>query len=184
MDNTIRGCLRHMADQGLLSETVGQALNKFVLPDLILVAQLSPADRCRFAAVATASENDRGGSRTDYDAAVKHLGKIHQSRNYSRGIRQADQRMTQAFRIFMDANGFAYSHDAESAGQRCLPRRKQPLCPRHGQREQGTSSHAILIKTYITKLHNLCHVQPYFGDGGLSLGGIPEQLQGGWRIRQ
>ncbi len=42
---------------------------------------------------------------------MKHLAEIHQSQNYSRSIRQADQRATQAFRIFMEANGFAYSHD-------------------------------------------------------------------------
>lgn len=56
-----------MGDQGLLSDTIGRVLNKFVLPDLILVAQLPPADRCRFSPFVHISADGRGGSRADYD---------------------------------------------------------------------------------------------------------------------
>lgn len=110
-DNAIRGCLQHMADKGLLADTIGQVLNKFVRPDVILVAQLPPADQRRFTLVGLALMNDPGGSRADYEAGVKHLAEIHECQKYSRSIRQAGQRATQAFRVFMDANGFAYSHD-------------------------------------------------------------------------
>lgn len=110
-NNALRGCLRHMANQGLLADTIGQVLNKFVLPDVILVAQLPPADQRRCAPVVLTSKKDRGGSRAGYEAAATHLAAIHQSQNYSRSIRQADHRAIQAFRIFMDANEFDYSHE-------------------------------------------------------------------------
>lgn len=110
-NNVIRGCLRHMADEGLLADTIAPVLNKWVLPDVILVAQLPPADQRQFISVGRASTNDDDRSRVDYEAAAKRLVVIHQSQRYSRSIRQADYRAIQAFRIFMDANAFAYSHD-------------------------------------------------------------------------
>ncbi|KTE90303.1 hypothetical protein AT727_24505 [Desulfitobacterium hafniense] len=101
-----------MAEQGLIrSRTVGQVLNKFVIPDLIIVTELPKLNRDRFLKFCNTAEKDALRSKAQYDAAVKQLLAIHKDRGYSPFIRKADLQSTRGFRVFMDANSFAYSND-------------------------------------------------------------------------
>lgn len=82
-DNEIARCLLYMAGQGLIPKTVGLALNKFVITDLIMVAQLPESERNQFSGFFNAPEEDVFRSKVDYDAAVRQLANIHDGRNYS-----------------------------------------------------------------------------------------------------
>lgn len=110
-DNEIGHCLLYLADQGLIPKTVGLVLNKFVIPDLIIVAHLPALEWNRFSRFFSASAEDLFRSNTDYDAAVRQLANIHESHNYSPYIRKSDSQATRDFRVIMDANSFAYSND-------------------------------------------------------------------------
>ena len=110
-NNEISHCLMYMADQGLILKTVGLALNKFVLPDLIIVAELPESECNRFSIFFNTVEKDISRSKAEYDAAAKQLADIHKNRNYSSFIRNSDSQATRDFRVFMDANLFAYSND-------------------------------------------------------------------------
>ncbi len=109
-NNEIRQCLLYMADQGLILKTVGLALNKFVIPDLIIVVELPELERKRFARFFNTVEKDIFRSKAEYDAAAKKLADIHKSQKYSSSIRKSDAQATRDFRVFMDANLFAYSN--------------------------------------------------------------------------
>jgi len=110
-NNEISHCLMYMADQGLILKTVGLALNKFVLPDLIIVAELPESECHRFSRFFNTVEKDISRSEARYDEAAKQLVDIHRNRNYSSFIRKSDSQATRDFRIFMDTNLFAYSND-------------------------------------------------------------------------
>jgi len=110
-NNEIGHCLLFMAAQGLISETIGLTLNKFVIPDLLIVVQLPKSERNRFSRFFNAPEEDLLRSKADYDAAVQQLVDLHDSRNYSPFIRKTDLQAARDFRVFMDANSFAYSND-------------------------------------------------------------------------
>jgi hypothetical protein len=98
-------------DQGLILKTVGLALNKFVIPDLIIVEELPESECHRFSRFFNMVEKDISRSKADYDAAAKQLSNIHKNRNYSSTIQKSDSQAIRDFRVFMDANLFAYSHD-------------------------------------------------------------------------
>ena len=110
-NNEISHCLIYMADQGLILKTVGLALNKFVIPDLIIVAKLPESERNRFSRFFNTVEKDIIQSKAEYDATAKQLADIHKKRKYSSAIRKSDSQTTRDFRVFMDANLFAYSND-------------------------------------------------------------------------
>jgi len=110
-NNEISHCLMYMADPGLILKTVGLALNKFVIPDLIIVAELPKSERHRFSRFLNMIEKDIAPSKARYDEAAKQLVDIHKNRNYSSFIRKSDSQATRDFRIFMDANLFVYSND-------------------------------------------------------------------------
>ena len=109
-NNEISHCLMYMADQGLILKTVGLALNKFVIPDLVIVAELPESECNRFSRFFNTVEKDISRSKADYDAATKQLADIHKNRKYSSFIRKSDLQATRDFRVFMDANLFAYSN--------------------------------------------------------------------------
>lgn len=109
--NEISHCLMFLADQGLMSKTVGLALNKFVIPNLIIVAELPELERNRFLRFLNTAEKDISQSMAEYDAVAKQLADIHKNRKYSASIRNSDAQATRDFRIFMDANSLAYSND-------------------------------------------------------------------------
>lgn len=110
-NNVIRHCLMYMADQGLIPKTVGLALNKFVIHDLIIVSELPEPGRNKFLRFFDTIEKDVSLSKVEYDMAAKRLADIHISQNYSSFIRKSDSQATRDFRVFMDANSFAYSND-------------------------------------------------------------------------
>lgn len=110
-DNEIGHCLLTMADHKLIPKTVGLALNKFVMPELVIVAQLPEPERARFSRFFNASEEGIFRSKADYDAAVGQLVSLHSALGYSSFIRKTDLQATRDFRVFMDANAFAYSKD-------------------------------------------------------------------------
>lgn len=110
-NNEISHCLIYMADLGLIPRTVGLALNKFVIPDLIIVAELPEPDRNRFLRFFNTAEKDILRSKAKYDATAKQLADIHKNRRYSSSIRKSYSQTTRDFRVFMDANLFAYSND-------------------------------------------------------------------------
>ena len=110
-NNEISHCLMYLADQGLIPKTVGLALNKFVIPDLIIVEEL-PESKChRFSRFINSVEKDISRSKEEYDEAAKQLTDIHKNRNYSSTIRRSSLQATRDFRVFMEANLFAYSND-------------------------------------------------------------------------
>lgn len=110
-NNEISHCLVYMADQGLIPRTIGLALNKFVIPDLVIVAELRESERDRFSRFFNRSEKDILQSKAQYDAAAKQLADIHKSRRYSSSVQKSESQATRDFRVFMDANSFAYSND-------------------------------------------------------------------------
>ncbi|MBZ9633640.1 tyrosine-type recombinase/integrase [Clostridium sp. FP1] len=110
-NNEISHCLMYMADHGLVFKTVGLALNKFVIPDLIIVAELPEPERNRFLKFFNSLEKDIPHSMVEYDTAAKQLADIHKNRKYSSFIRKMDAQASRDFRVFMDANSFSYSND-------------------------------------------------------------------------
>lgn len=110
-NNEISHCLMHMADQGLIPKTTGLALNKFVILDMIIVAELPESERKRFSRFFNTAEEDISRTMSEYSAATKQLVDIHESRRYKTFIRKSDSQAIRDFRIFMDANLFAYSND-------------------------------------------------------------------------
>lgn len=113
-NNKINHCLMYIAYQGLILKTVGLALNKFVIPDLIIVAELPESECHRFSRFFNTVEKDISRSKAEYDAAAMQLADIHKNRNYSSSIRNSYAQATRDFRdfrVFMDANLFAYSND-------------------------------------------------------------------------
>lgn len=109
-NNKISHCLISMADKGLILRTVGLAFNKFVIPDLVIVAELPESERNRFLKFFNTTEKDIFRSKAQYDAAVKQLAGIHKERRYSSTIRKSDSQATRDFRVFMDANSLTYSN--------------------------------------------------------------------------
>ncbi len=110
-NNVVSQCLMYMADRGLILKTVGLVLNKFVIPNLIIVAELPESERNRFSKFFNAVKKDASRSKTEYDAAVKQLTEIHKNQKYSPSIQKLNSQATRDFRVFMDANFFAYSHE-------------------------------------------------------------------------
>ncbi|ACV62307.1 integrase family protein [Desulfofarcimen acetoxidans DSM 771] len=110
-NNEIRHCLMYMADQGLIPKTVGLALNKFVIPDLIIVSELPESERNRFSRFFNNIEKEISRSKMEYDAATTQLAEIHKIWKYSFSIRKSFIQATRDFKVFMDANLFAYSND-------------------------------------------------------------------------
>ena len=110
-NNAIRHCLMYMADQGLIPKTIGLALNKFVIPNLIIVLKLPEPDRNRFMRFFNPIKNDASQSKVDYDRAAKQLSDLHKGQRYSPFIQKLDLQATKDFSVFMDANSFAYSND-------------------------------------------------------------------------
>ncbi len=110
-DNEVRHCLLYMANEGAISETVGLALNKFVIPDLVIVAQLPEPERNRFAHFFNASMEDLSRSKADFDAAVGQLVNRQVSLHYSKFIQNATIQVTRDFSVFMEANSFAYTNE-------------------------------------------------------------------------
>jgi site-specific recombinase XerD/glycosyltransferase involved in cell wall biosynthesis len=110
-NNKIRHCLMYMADQGLIPKTVGLALNKFVISDLIIVAKLPKSERNRFLRFFNTGKQDISRLEAEYDAAAKKLADIRKNRKYSINVRKFDLQAARDFRIFMDANLLPYSND-------------------------------------------------------------------------
>lgn len=110
-NNGISHCLMYMADQGLIPKTVGIALNKFVISDLIIVAELPESERNRFWRFFNTSEKDISRSKAEYDAAAKQLANILENQKYASFIRKSASQATRDFSVFMNANLFAYSND-------------------------------------------------------------------------
>lgn len=110
-NNEISHSLMYMADQGLILKTVGLALNKFVIPDLIIVEELPESECHRFSRFFNTVEKDISRSKAEYDVAAKQLADIHKNRNYSSTIRKSTSQASRDFRVFMEANLFAYSND-------------------------------------------------------------------------
>ena len=88
-NNKISHCLMYMANQGLILKTVRLALNKFVISDLIIVAELPQSECHRFSRFFNTVEKDIIRSKAEYDAAAKQLADIHKYRNYSSTIRKS-----------------------------------------------------------------------------------------------
>lgn len=110
-NNEISHCLMYMADYGLILKSIGLALNKFIIPDLTVVADLPKSEHNKFLRFFNALEEDIVSSKKEYDIAAKQLAEIHNEQKYSSFIRKMDAQATRDFRIFMDANSFAYSND-------------------------------------------------------------------------
>jgi len=110
-NNKIRHCLMYMADRGLISKTVGLALNKFVIADLVIVTELPEPEHNRFLRFFNTAEKDILRSKAEYDAAIKKLADIRKNRKYSTNARKFDLQAARDFRVFMDANSFPYSND-------------------------------------------------------------------------
>lgn len=107
----IRHCLMYMANQELIPKTVGLTLNKFVIPDLINVAELPKSECNRFSRFLNTAENEIFRSKAEYDAVAKQLVDILKKRKYSSTKRKSVSQVTRDFSVFMDANLFAYSND-------------------------------------------------------------------------
>ena len=107
----ISHCLMYMADQGLIPKTVGLVLNKFVVSDLIIAAELPESERNRFLRFFNTAGQDISQSKAKYDAAIKKLADIRKNQKYSTNIGKLDSQVTRDFRVFMDANSFPYSND-------------------------------------------------------------------------
>ena len=110
-NNKIRHCLMYMADRGLISKTVGLALNKFVISDLVIVGQLPEPERNRFLRFFNTSKKGISQPEAEYDAAAEKLADIRKNRKYSTNARKFDSQAARDFRVFMDANSLAYSND-------------------------------------------------------------------------
>jgi len=110
-NNKISHLLMYMADQGLIPKTVGLVLNKFVISDLIIAAELPKSQRNRFLRFSMLLEQDISQPEAGYDAAAKKLVDIHKNRKYSTNIGKLDSQVVRDFRVFMDANLLAYSND-------------------------------------------------------------------------
>ncbi len=110
-NNQISHLLMYMADQGLIPKTVGLVPNKFVVYDLIIVAELPESEGSRFMRFFNAFEQDISQPEAGYDAAAKKLVDIHKNRKYSTNIGKLDSQVVRDFRVFMDANSLVYSHD-------------------------------------------------------------------------
>ena len=110
-NNKISNLLMYMADQGLISKTVGLVPNKFVVYDLIIIAELPESEGSRFLRFFNAFEQNISQPEAGYDAAAKKLVDIHKNRKYSTNIGKLDSQVVRDFRVFMDANSLAYSHD-------------------------------------------------------------------------
>jgi site-specific recombinase XerD len=76
-----------------------------------MVAELPESKGNRFSRFFNTVEEDVSLSKAKYDAAVKQLTCIHENRKYSSSIRKSDLQAVRNFRVFMDANSFAYSND-------------------------------------------------------------------------
>ena len=107
-NNKIRHCLMYMADRGLISKTVGLALNKFVISDLVIVGQLPEPERNRFLRFFNTSKKGISQPEAEYDAAAEKLADIRKNRKYSTNARKFDSQAARDFRVFMDANSLAY----------------------------------------------------------------------------
>jgi len=110
-NNAISHCLMYMSDRGLIPKTVGLALKKFIIPDLIIVEQLPESDCNRFSRFFNTVKKDISRSKAEYDAAAKKLADIRKNRKYSANIGKVDLQATRDFRVFMDANLLEYSND-------------------------------------------------------------------------
>ena len=110
-NNAISHCLMYMTDQGLVPKTVGLALNKFVISDLVIAAELPESERNRFLRFFNTAGQDISRSKAKYDAAAKKLADIRKNRKYSTNIRKVDSQAARDFRVFMDANLLPYSND-------------------------------------------------------------------------
>ena len=110
-NNKISHCLMYMADQGLISKTIGLALNKFAISDLVIVGQLPKPERNRFLRFFNTAKKDILQPEAEYDAAAEKLVDIRKNRKYSINARKFDLQAIRDFRIFMDANSLAYSND-------------------------------------------------------------------------
>lgn len=73
--------------------------------------ELPELERNRFSRFFNTAQKDISQSKAEYDAAAKQLADIHKNRKYSSSIRKSDSQATRDFRVFMDANLFAYSND-------------------------------------------------------------------------
>ena len=110
-NNAISHCLMYMSDRGLIPKTAGLALNKFIIPDLIIVGQLPESDCNRFSRFFNTVKKDISRSKAEYDAAAKKLADIRKNQKYSANIGKLDSQATRDFRVFMDANLLEYSND-------------------------------------------------------------------------
>lgn len=110
-NNDIRHCLMYMADLGLIAKTISLVLNKFIIHELIIVTELPESERNRFLRFFNSAEANISQSKADYDEAAMKLADLHKIQRYSVTIRKSNFQATRIFRIFMDANLFAYSND-------------------------------------------------------------------------
>ena len=110
-NNKIRHCLMYMAKRGLIPKTIGLALNKFAIADLVIVVELPEPERNRFLRFFNTAEKDISRSKAEYDAAAKKLTDIRKNRKYSANIRKSDSQAVRDFRVFMDVNLLPYSND-------------------------------------------------------------------------
>ena len=110
-NNKISHLLMYMADQGLIPKTVGLVPNKFVVYDLIIVAELPEPEGSRFMRFFNAAGQDVPRSKAGFDAAAKKLARLRKNRKYSTNIGKVDLQAARDFRVFMDANSLAYSND-------------------------------------------------------------------------
>ena len=108
-NNKISHLLMYMADQGLIPKTVGLVPNKFVVYDLIIVAELPEPEGSRFMRFFNAAGQDVPRSKAGFDAAAKKLARLRKNRKYSTNIGKVDLQAARDFRVFMDANSLAYS---------------------------------------------------------------------------
>jgi hypothetical protein len=109
-NNEVCRCLLYMADRGLIPETVGLLLNKFISPGLIIVTELPEADRNRFLRFFDPTDREISRAKMEYDKGVKQLIDIHKNQRYTSSILKSDSRAVRDFRDFMDANLLAYSN--------------------------------------------------------------------------
>jgi site-specific recombinase XerD len=170
-NNEIRHCLIYMADQGLIPKTVGIALNKFVIPDLIIVAELPKSERNRFSRFFNTSEKDISRSKAEYDAAAKQLANILENQKYASFIRKSTSQATRDFSVFMDANLFAYSNDLALEWLE-FQRTKWPRAKYLAFRRVLFSIHEILctgtLSTSCFSTHEPKYSLPVWGDDLLS----------------
>jgi site-specific recombinase XerD len=110
-NNKISHFLMYMADQGLIPKTIGLALNKFAISDLVIVGQLPKTERNRFLRFLNTAKKDILQPEAEYDAAAEKLADIRKNRKYSTNARKFDLQAIRDFRVFMDVNSLAYSND-------------------------------------------------------------------------